>query len=105
MSKKHKKQSSKDKWTKITARPKPNKPSRDAIEKHNKRKRKKRHNKLGKLNKIGKGVIKRTDSIGKFTGGIIKKQSDAISNITNTLANPLVMIAIGGVVLFIILKK
>ena len=99
--KKHKKNSNRNKVTKVTSRPKP-KPS---SQNERKKKRKRKKPKLGKLNKIGKGVVKRTDSIGKFTGGIIKKQTDAISNITNTLSNPLVMIAIGGVVLFIVLKK
>lgn len=78
---------------------------------HNNRKvdpKKKHHKKKGplnKVNKIGKGALKRTDSVGKFAGGIVKKQSNAIANVTNAFSNPIVLLGIGAVALVILLKK
>ena len=103
MGKHHKHKKSSDKWTKITANPKDTYTSASSSPKVHKKKKHKGG--FGKLNKIGKGIVKRTDSVGKFTGGIIKQQSSAIAGITKTLSNPLVMIALGGVVLFILIKK
>ena len=59
-------------------------------------------NKNGK--KFANGVVKRTDSVAKFTGNIIKQQSDNISAFANTLSNPLIMIGIICVGGYIALK-
>ena len=84
--------SSSSKWTKVTSKP------------HHKKK-KHHHKGLGKLNKIGKGAVKRADSVGKFTGKIWKSQSDAITGLIGGLSNPIVLVAIAGVGLFILMKK
>lgn len=69
------------------------------------KKRKKKHHKGIGIGKIGKGVVKRVDSVGKFTGGIIKTQSNAISNLTNAISNPIVLIGGLAVVAFVVLNK
>ena len=51
----------------------------------------------GKFNKFGKGLVKRTDSIGKFTGKLVKQQSSAFGGLLGGLSNPLVLV--GGLVL------
>lgn len=50
-----------------------------------------------KFNKIGKGAVKRLDSVGKFSAGVVKQQSDTVAGAVKGLTNPGVLI-IGGVI-------
>ena len=79
-----------------------NEPSRNKH--HNKHQDKKptyrhrRHKKHGKIghgfNKVGRGIVKRGDSVGKFTGKMIQMQQEGIKGIMDGLSNPIVLIGI-----------
>ena len=102
MGKHHKHKKSSDKWMKITTSTTPKKNTISAPNSP-KRHKKKRHKGIG-LGKIAKGVVKRGDSVGKFTGGIIKQQSNAIASVTKAFSNPIVIFGIAGVALVILLR-
>lgn len=76
------------------------------------KKKHKKHRKKHKIGsgfkKFGRGIVKRGDSVGKFTGGIIKTQSNAISGLLDGLSNPIVLVGIvlvGGVIIYQVTKK
>ena len=74
--------------------------------KHKKGQKHKGFNKIGdKFNSFGKGVVKRTDKVGKFGGKILKQQSDAVSGLLNGLSNPLVLVAIAGIGFIVLTRK
>ena len=58
-----------------------------------------------KFNSFGKGIVKRTDSVGKFGGKILSQQSNAISILLGGLSNPIVLVGIAGVGILILLRK
>ena len=54
-----------------------------------------------KQKKFGHGVTKRLDSVGKFSGDIIKKETDTIDGAISNLSNPMVIIGVvivGGII-------
>ena len=82
-----------------------------AVDKMNDKHKKKGIKKKGfakigsKFNKFGKGIVKRTDSVGKFGGKLITQQSNAVSGLLGGLSNPFVLIAIAGVGIVVLLRK
>ena len=60
------------------------------------------HSKGGK--KFGHGLVKRMDSVGKFSGKIIKQQQDTISGAIGNLTNPMVLIVAGVCAVFIFIN-
>ena len=74
--------------------------------KHKKGQKHKGFNKIGdKFNNFGKGVVKRTDKVGKFGGKLLQQQSSAVSGLLGGLSNPLVLIAIAGVGFIVLTRK
>ena len=54
-----------------------------------------------KNKKFGHGVTKRLDSVGKFSGKIVKQQADTIDGAISNLSNPMVIIGVvivGGII-------
>lgn len=54
--------------------------------------------------KLGKGTIKRVDSVAKFAGNRIKDAQDSVGGVLGALSNPLVLIG-GAVLAVVVLSK